>query len=137
MNYFREVLSEVDWNAWANIDPTFRAIAEWEMTTLHYRAQVSKTLRDWWTRHNEDVRVCLKAAALGEVARPPAAIAAVSMSGSRPNPRYAQIDRQARSERTAIDHMLAPEPIKTEVREQISDAAAVDKYFADVDEHKP
>jgi len=136
MNHFREVLREVDWNAWANVDPTFRAIAEWEMTTLHYRAQVSKTLKDWWARNNDAVRVCLNAAALGEAARPQAAIAAVSMSGSSPSPRYAQIDRRARSERIAIDRMVAPEPIKTEAREQVSDAADVDKFAADVDEHK-
>ena len=137
MNHFRELLPEVDWNAWANVDPTFRAIAEWEMTTLHYRAQVSKTLRDWWARNNETVRVCLNAAALGGVARPQAAIAAVSKSRPSPNPRFAQIDRRARSERSAIDHMVAPEPIKTEAREQVSDAAAADRYAADTDEPRP
>jgi hypothetical protein len=137
MNHFREVLREVDWNDWANVDPTFRAIAEWEMTTLHYRALVSKALKEWWARNNEAVRVCLNAAALDEVARPQAAIAAVSMSGSSPSPRYAQIERRARSERIAIDHMVAPEPIKTEAREQVSDAADVEKYAADMDERSP
>jgi hypothetical protein len=134
MNHFREVLPEVDWNAWANIDPTFRAIAEWEMSTEHYKAQVSKTLRDWWALNYESVRECLNARALGEGARPQAA---VSMSRSPQKSRYAQIDRRTRSEQSAIDRMVAPEPIKKEAREQSSDAADVDRYAADVDEHKP
>jgi len=137
MNHFREVMPDVDWNAWANIEPTFRAIAEWEMSAEHYRAQVLKTLKDWWALHNEAVRGCLNANALGEAERPQTAIAAVSMPRSPPNLRYAQIDRRVRSEQSAIDHMVAPEPIKTEAREQISDAAAADRYAADVDEHRP
>jgi hypothetical protein len=137
MSHFREVMPDVDWNAWSNIEPTFRAIAEWEMSTEHYRAQVSKSLKDWWALNNDAVRLCLNATALGEGERPQTAIAAVSMSRSQANPRYAQIDRRARSERSAIDRMVAPEPIKNEVREQISDAAEVDRYAADVDEHRP
>ena len=46
-------MPDVDWSAWANIEPTFRAIAEWEMSTEHFRAQVSLTLKDWWARNNE------------------------------------------------------------------------------------
>jgi len=137
MNHFREVMPDIDWTVWANIEPTFRAVAEWEMSTEHYRAQVSKTLKDWWALNNDAAGECLSAAALGDGQRPQAAIAAVSMSRSSPNPRYAQIDRRARLERSAIDHMLAPEPIKNEAREQISDAAAVDRYAADVGEHRP
>ena len=130
-------MPDVDWNAWANIEPTFRAISEWEMSSEHFRAQVSMTLKDWWARNNEAVRVCVDATASREVGRPQTAIAADSMPRSAPSPRYAQIDRRARSERSAIDLMVAPAPIKKEAREQISDAAAVDKYAADVDEHWP
>jgi len=125
MNHFREIMPGLDWNAWANIEPAFRAIAEWEMSTENYRAQVSKTLKEWWTLNNEAVRACLNATASGEGERPKTA-----------NPRYAQIDRRVHSERSAIDHMVAPEPVKVEAREQISDAAAVEKYAADVDEHR-
>lgn len=137
MSHFREVMPDIDWNAWANIEPTFRAIAEWEMSTVHFRAQVSKTLKNWWTRNDEVVQACLNAEALGGAKRPQSAIAAASTSRSSPNPRYAQIDRRARSEQSAIDHMVAPEPIKKEAFEQISDAAAVDRYAANVDEHRP
>src|SRR5450432_834244 len=103
MNHFREVMPDVDWSAWANIEPTFRALAEWEMSTEHYRAQVSKTLKDWWALNNEAVGECLSAAASGDGQRPQAAVAAVSLARSSPNPQYAQIDRRARSERSAID----------------------------------
>jgi hypothetical protein len=137
MNHFREVMPDVDWNAWANIEPTFRAIAEWEMSTEHYKARVSKTLKDWWGVNSEAVRECLNTPALSEGERPQTAIAAVSMSQSVPNPRYVQIDRRAGAERSAIDHMVAPESIKNEAREQISDAAAVDRYVADVDGNRP
>jgi hypothetical protein len=133
MNHFREVMPDVDWNSWANIEPTFRAIAEWEMSTEHFRAQVSKTLKDWWERNDGTVRVCLNATALGEGEHPQTAIAVVSP----PNPRYAKIERRARSERSAIDHMIAPEPVKKEALEQIGDAAAVDRYTADTNEHTP
>jgi hypothetical protein len=135
MNHFREVMPDVDWNAWANIEPTFRTIAEWEMSTEHYKAQVSKTLKDWWEVNGEAVRACLNTPALGK--RPQTAIAAVSISQSPPNPRFAQIDRRARAERNALDRMVAPESIKNEAREQISDAAAVDRYAADVDGNRP
>jgi hypothetical protein len=135
MNHLREAMPDVDWNAWANIEPTFRVLAEWEMSTVHFRAQLSKTQKDWWARNDEAVQLCLKATVLGEGERPQTAIAADKRS--LPNPRYAQIDRRARVERSAIDHMIAPEPIKEEAREQISDAAAADRYAADADEHRP
>jgi len=137
MQHLREIIPGVDWNAWANIEPTFRAVAEWEMSVEHFRAQVSKKLKNWWVQNDEAVRACLSATALGEAERPHSAIAAVSMSRTPPNPRYVQIDRRARSEQSAIDHMVAPEPIKAEAREQIGDAAAVQRYAADVDEHRP
>ena len=136
MNHFREVMPEVDWNAWANIEPTFRAIAEWEMSTEHFKAQVSKTLKDWWARNDEAVRACLGAPVLSVGEPPQVAAASGSSSISSPNPRYAKIDRRARSERSEIDHMVAPEPVKKEALEQITDAAAVDKYAADLDEYR-
>jgi hypothetical protein len=126
MNYLRTILPEVDWNAWANIELSFRTIAEWEMSTQHYRAQVSKKLKEWWALNNEALQVCLNATASGEEVRPKTA-----------NARYVTIDRQARSERSLIDHMVAPEPIKNEAREQISDAAAVERYSADLDGIRP
>jgi hypothetical protein len=43
-----------------------------------------------------------------------------------------QIDRRAKAELQTVDHMLAPEPIKHEARERISDAAAVEKYISGV-----
>jgi hypothetical protein len=86
------------------------------MSTEYYNAQVSKTLKDWWVLNNDAVRVCLNATALGEGEGAKTAIAAVSISRSPSNPRYAQIDRRTRSELGAIDHMVAPEPIKKEVR---------------------
>jgi hypothetical protein len=133
MNHFREVMPDVDWNAWANIEPTFRAIAEWEMSTEHFRAQLLKTLKDWWAANDEAVRACLNATALREADPAQTANAAVTP----PNPRYAKIERRARSDRSAIDHMVAPEPRKKEALEQIGDAAAVDRYAADADERRP
>jgi hypothetical protein len=125
MNHFREAIPDVDWSAWANIEPAFRAVAEWEMSIVHYKAQESKALKDWWARNNAAVRVCLNTAT---------AIAAVSLSHPAANPRYAQIDRRVRTEQRAIDRTLAPAPVKKEALEQISDAAAAEKYAADVDE---
>jgi hypothetical protein len=98
---------------------------------------VAESMKDWWEVNSEAVRVCSNTPALGEGARPQTAIAAVSMSHSPQNPRYVQIDRRARAERIAIDHMVAPESIKNEAREQVSDAAAVDRYAADVDGNRP
>jgi hypothetical protein len=137
MNHFREAMPDVDWNAWANIEPTFRAIAEWEMSTEHFRAQLLKALKEWWALNDDAVRVCLNAPASGQGESPQTANAADSLPRSSPNPRYAQIDRRVRSERSAIDHMVAPEPIKKEAREQISNAEAVDRFAADVDERRP
>jgi hypothetical protein len=134
MSHFREVLPDLNWNAWANIEPTFRAIAEWEMSAEHFRAQVSKALKDWWALNDETVQACLNATVLGEGEAHPAIAAA---SKSIANPRYSQIDRRARSEHTAIDRMVAPEAIKKEALEQVSDAAAVDRYAANVVEHTP
>jgi hypothetical protein len=135
MQHFQKIMPDVDWNAWADIEPTFRAVAEWEMSVEHFRAQVSKTLKDWWVQNDEAMRACYATAPGAQ--RPHSAVAAVSMSRTPPNPRYAQIDRRARSEQSAIDHMVAPEPIKTEAHEQISDAAAVQRYAADADKHWP
>jgi hypothetical protein len=137
MKHFREIMPDIDWSAWDNIEATFRAIAEWEMATEYYRAQLSKTLKDWWALNNEAIRLCLNATASGQGERSPTAIATVSMSRPPPNPRYQMIERRARSERSAVDHLVAPEPIKKEVREQISDATAAERFAADMDEYRP
>jgi hypothetical protein len=137
MNHFRELMPDVDWSAWANIEPTFRVVAEWEMSGEHYRAQVSRALKDWWARNEEAVQACSNAKVLGEGEAQTSPAAVVSTSKSPTNPRYAQIDRRARSERSSIDHMVAPEAIKKEALEQVSDAAAGDKYAADVENSKP
>lgn len=126
MHHFREIMPDVDWNAWANIEPAFRAIAELEMSTEYYRAQVSRTLKEWWALNNDAVRVCLNATAL-----------AAGESPKTVNPLHAQIDRRAYAERRAIERLVAPEPIKDEAREQVNDAAAVERYAADVDEYRP
>ena len=122
MQHFRELMPGVDWNAWANIEPTFRAIAEWEMSTEHYRGQVSKALKDWWQVNEGTVRGCVEE-------RSTPAVPADSA--------LAQIDRRVRSEAREIDHLVAPEPVKQEVREQISDAASVDRYALDVGGPRP
>ncbi|MDP9008480.1 MAG: hypothetical protein M3N91_07200 [Pseudomonadota bacterium] len=140
MEYFREVMPDMNWNAWANIDPTFRSIAEWEMSGEHAKAQIYKALKDWWTLNNERVQACFEPAQLRGGEHRQTAITSVSMppsSASPLNQSYELIEHKARSERSAVEHMIAPEPIKQEARAQISDAATVDKYIADVDRCKP
>jgi hypothetical protein len=136
MDYFRVVMPDINWNAWANIDPGFRALAEWEMAAEHAKAQMSKALKTWWELNGERVQGCLDAAAVRDASTSSAAIAQASTAQSSILPldqRNEQIERRVRSELSAVDHMIAPEPIKQEAREQVSDAAIVDKYIADVD----
>ena len=130
MDYFRGVMPGINWNAWADIDPGFRALAEWEMSAAHSKAQMSKALKAWWELNSESIQVCLDAPVAREASTSSAAIAL-------PDQRHEQIERRARTELSAVDHMIAPEPIKQEAREQVSDAAIVDKYMADVDRPKP
>jgi len=140
MDYFRGVMPDVNWNAWANIDPEFRALAEWEMSAEHEKAQMSKALKTWWGRNSEGVQACLDATGARDVSTSSAAIAQASIkrsSISPPDQRHEQIERRVRSELSAVDHMIAPEPIKQEAREEVGDAATVDKYIVDVDRRKP
>jgi hypothetical protein len=136
MGYFRDVLPDINWNAWNSIEPNFREIAEWEMHIEHARAQVSKSAKDWWELNSETVQSCLNAAEQSKSTTMSVASTAPSVM-PRPNPSYEQIDRRAKSELAKVSQMIAPEPIKQEVREQISDAAAVDKYLVAMDRRKP
>jgi hypothetical protein len=111
MSYFQSALPEINWDAWNNIEPKFRGVAEWELSVLHTRAQRLAAQRTWWERNDKQVRECLD-------------------STPNPNPRYEQIDRREKLEREAVDREHAPEPIRQAARQQISDAAAVDKYLA-------
>jgi hypothetical protein len=115
MKHFREVMPDIDWNVWNNIEPKFRDAAEWEMSAEHARAQISKAEKEWWDLNSERIRSCLSAAALQR------------------NPRDEQIERRAIVETERVDRAFAPEPIKQEAREQISDAAAVAKHIADTE----
>jgi len=136
MDYFREVIPNINWNAWANIDPGFRALAEWEMSTAHAKAQISKALKTWWELNSESVQGCLDATVVRDASTSSATIAQASntqSSISLLDQRHEQIERRVRAELSAVDHMIAPEPIKQEAREQVGDAAIVDKYMADVD----
>jgi hypothetical protein len=117
MSYFRSVLPEINWDAWNNIEPQFRGVAEWELSALHTRAQRLAAQRTWWESNHEQVRECLD-------------------STPNPSPHYEQIDRREKLERQAVDREQAPEPIRQEARQQISDAAAVDKYLAALDGFK-
>jgi hypothetical protein len=139
MSYLRDVMPDINWNAWANIDPAFRALAEWEMSAEHAKAQMSKALKTWWELNSESVQACLDATGARDVSASSAAIAQASIPRSSISPldqRREQIERRVRSELSAVDHMIAPEPIKQEAREQVSDAANVDKYIVDVDRRK-
>ncbi len=140
MGYFREVMPDINWQAWNNIEPKFREMAEWEMSVAHARAQLSKAEKNWWELNGEKLQSCLysaepintrtSSATIGVAATGPASL-------PQPNARDEQIDRRAKAELRTVDHMIAPDPVKQEAREQISDAAAVDKFIADVDRRKP
>lgn len=111
MSDFRSVLPEINWDAWNNIEPKFRGVAEWELSALHARARRLAAQRTWWESNDKQVRECLD-------------------STPNPNPHYEQIDRREKLEREAVDREQAPEPIRQAARQQISDAAAVDRYLA-------
>jgi hypothetical protein len=111
MGYFRGALPEVNWDAWNDIEPKFRSIAEWELSVLHAKAQRLAAQRAWWEHNDAQIRACLD-------------------STPNPGPRYEQIDRREKLEREAVDREPAPEPIRQSARQQISDAAAVDRYLA-------
>jgi hypothetical protein len=140
MGYFREVMPDINWHAWDTIEPKFREIAEWEMSVEHARAQLSKAEKNWWDVNGEKIQSCLNAAEPGNT-RTSATTIEIASTGSasapQPNPRVDEIDRRAKVELRTVERMLAPEPIKQEAREQIGDAAAVDKYIAQVDQRKP
>ena len=135
MDHFRELMPDINWNAWNDIEPKLRDIAEWEMTAEHARAQLSKALKQWWDLNREGIQSCLEAE---EAGKGPATTGLLSTGGQtlQPNRRYEQIDRRAKAELQTLDHMVAPEPIKQVAQERISDAAAVDKYMSDVTRRK-
>ena len=111
MSYFRSALPEINWDAWNNIEPNFRGVVESELSAMHARAQRLAAQRTWWEHNDGQVRACLD-------------------SIPYPSPRYEQIDRREKLEREAVDRERAPEPIRQAARQQISDAAAVDRYLA-------
>jgi hypothetical protein len=140
MGHFRDVLPNINWNAWDNIEPKFREIAEWEMSVEHARAQVSKAQKNWWALNGERIQSCLDAAEQGNPRTLSTTISVASTAPApmpQPNQRYEQIERRAKLDLRSVDHLVAPEPIEQEAREQIGDAAAVDKYIADMDRRKP
>jgi hypothetical protein len=122
MEYWRNALPDINWNAWETVEPAFRGTAEWEMSVEHVRAQLSKAEREWWDVNAESIRSCVAAA--------PAA-----WHESRADK---TIDRRADVEKGGVGPGgREPEPVKQEVRQQLSDAAAVDKYIAQMDGLKP
>jgi hypothetical protein len=133
MGYFREVMPDINWHAWESIEPKFREIAEWEMSVDHARAQSSKAERNWWDLNGGKIQSCLHTTEPSTTRTLSTTIEVASTAPAsmpQPNPRFEEIDRRARAELRTVEHMIAPEPIKQEAREQISDAAAVDRYVA-------
>jgi hypothetical protein len=137
MDHFRELMPDINWNAWNDIEPKLRDIAEWEMSAEHARAQLSKALKKWWDLNLEGIQSCLEAEELSkESATTTAALSTGGPQTLQPNRRHEQIDRRAKAELQTVDHMVAPEPIKQEAQERISDAAAIDKYMSDATRRK-
>jgi hypothetical protein len=132
MDHFRELMPDVNWNAWNDIEPKLRDIAEWEMSAEHTRAQRSKALKKWWDLNLDGIQSCLEAEDPGKGSATTTALISTGGQTSQPNRRHEQIDRRAKAALQTVDHMVAPEPIKQEAQERISDAAAVDKYVSDV-----
>jgi hypothetical protein len=130
-------MPEINWNAWDNIELKFRSVAEWELSAGHARAQRSAAQRTWWQLNDDRIRSCLEATAPSSIRTASASAAATPSPRLQSNPRYEQIARREKLEREAVDRTIAPEPIKREAREQISDAATVDKYIADMTGSKP
>lgn len=140
MGYFREVMPDVNWHAWNGIESKFREIAEWEMSVQHARAQLSRAEKNWWELNLEKVQACLYAAEPTNTRTSSALIGVVSAGQpavSQPNPRDEEIDRRAKAELRTVEHMIAPEPIKQEARDQVSDAAAVEKLIAAANRVRP
>jgi hypothetical protein len=134
MSYFRELMPDINWNAWNDIEPKFRDIAQWEMSVEHARAEVSRAHRKWWDLNSQAIQSCLDAE---ELSQGSATTTVLSSTAASPPPnRYEQIDRRTKAELQAVNHLIAPEPIKQEAQERISDAAAVDKYIANVTRRK-
>jgi hypothetical protein len=137
MSHLRTVMPEINWNAWNNIEPKFRSVAEWELSAGHARAQRYESRRTWWQLNDDRIRSCLEATAPSSIRTASASTIATPSRLSQANARYEQIARREKLGREAVDHTIAPEPIKREAREQISDAAIVDKYIADMDRSRP
>jgi hypothetical protein len=137
MDHFRELMPDINWNAWNDIEPKFRDIAEWAMSAEYARAQLSKALKQWWDLNLEGIQSCLEAEELSKGSATTTALLSTGSSQTlQPNRRHEQIDRRAKAELQTVDHMVAPEPIKQEAQERIRDAAAVDKYMSDVTRRK-
>ena len=139
MGYFRELLPDINWHAWNNVEPKFREIAEWEMSVEHTKAQLSKAEKNWWDVNGEKIQSCLYAAEPSNASTSTTIAATSTEAASMPqtNPRNDEIDRRAKAELRTVERMNAPEPIKQEAREQISDAAAIEKYIAEVERRRP
>jgi hypothetical protein len=127
MGHYRNVMPDINWNAWDNIEPKIREVAEWEMTAEHARARLSEARKAWWDVNGEGIQSCLDAEEPGRGSASTHGLIATADS---------QIDRRAKAELQTVEHMIAPEPIKREAQERISDAAAVDKYLADAARRK-
>jgi hypothetical protein len=132
MSRLQDAMPNVNWDAWNNIEPTFRGVAEWEFSVLHAKAQRSAAQKSWWELNDNQVRECLELS-VSPATRTVSSIQTASAKPALPqNPRYEQIERREKLEREAVDHVVAPEPIKQQARQQIRDAAAVDRYLADL-----
>jgi hypothetical protein len=137
MSHFRELMPDINWNAWNDIEPKFRELAEWEMSAEHARAQQSSARRKWWDLNREGIQSCLDAEELSKgSATTTGLLSTADLQTPQANRRREQIDRRAKAGLRAVDHMIAPEPIKHEAQEQISDAAAVDKNMSDAARRK-
>jgi hypothetical protein len=135
MGHFRNVMPDINWNAWDNIEPKFRDIAEWEMSAEHARARLSKARKVWWDLNGEGIQTCLDAQEPSKSSAAANGLIATAGQTRQPN-RYEQIDGRAKAELQTVDHMIAPEPIKQEAQERIRDAAAVNKYLSDAARRK-
>jgi hypothetical protein len=125
MGHFRNVMPDINWNAWDNIEPKFRDVAEWEMSAEHARARLSRARRAWWDLNGEGIQTCLDTQEPGKSSAATNGLIATE-----------RIDGRAKAELQTVDHMIAPEPIKQEAQERIRDAAAVDKYLSDAARRK-
>ena len=128
MNQLQSEIPSANWQAWAMVEPSFRAQANKRMNDIHYEIMTVHARLIWWRDNNAVIDACIQ----NNRPRPLNAVQSSALVFAQ-SQSDAQIDRQFEVQKQNVRDTFAPAKVRVEKIHELDEYKEIDKYINDMD----